>query len=103
MPHAIRVHEVGDASVLKYESVEVPPPGPGQVQLRHTAIGLNFIDVYHRTGLYPQPVPFIPGQEGAGVVTALGEGVTSLRVGQRVAYAGLSGGGYSEVRKAPRD
>ena len=103
MPHAIRVHQVGDASVLKYEPVEVSAPGPGQVQLRHTAIGLNFIDVYQRTGLYPQPLPFIPGQEGAGVVTVLGEGVTSLRVGQRVAYAGLSGGGYSELRNAPAD
>jgi NADPH:quinone reductase len=102
MPNAIRVHQVGDASVLKYEPVEVPPPGPGQVQLRHTAIGLNFIDVYHRTGLYPLPLPFIPGQEGAGVVTALGEGVTSLRVGQRVAYAGLNGA-YAEVRNAPAD
>lgn len=99
MPSAIRVHAVGDASVLQREEVEVPPPGPGEVTLRHGAIGLNFIDVYHRTGLYPQPLPFIPGQEGAGVVTAVGEGVTSLRVGQRVAYAGL-GGAYAELRNA---
>jgi len=99
---AIRVHAVGDASVLQQESVELGPPGPGEVQLKHTAIGVNFIDVYHRTGLYPQPLPFTPGQEGAGVVTALGEGVTSLRVGQRVAYAGLSGA-YAEQRNAKAD
>ena len=99
MSKAIRVHEVGGAEVLKFEAVEVPPPGPGEVQLRQTAIGVNFIDIYHRTGLYPLPRPFTPGQEGAGVVTALGEGVTSLQVGQRVAYAGLAGS-YAEVRNA---
>lgn len=102
MSRAIRVHAVGDASALKFETVELPPPGAGEVQLRHTAIGVNFIDVYHRTGLYPLPLPFLPGQEGAGVVTGLGEGVTSLRVGQRVAYAGLAGS-YSEVRNAKAD
>lgn len=100
--HAIRIHAVGDASVLRWQSVEVPPPAPGEVTLRQTAIGLNFIDVYHRTGLYPQPLPFTPGQEGAGVVTAVGEGVTSLRVGQRVAYAGVAGA-YAEVRNAKAD
>ncbi len=100
MSHAIRVHAVGGPEVLRYEPVEVPPPGPGEVQLRHTAIGLNFIDVYHRTGLYPQPLPFVPGQEAAGVVTALGEGVDALQLGQRVAYAGL-GGAYAQVRNAP--
>ncbi|MDP2269409.1 MAG: quinone oxidoreductase [Archangium sp.] len=99
MSKAIRVHEVGGAEVMKFETVEVPPPGQGEVQLRHTAIGVNFIDIYHRTGLYPLPRPFTPGQEGAGVVTALGEGVTSLQVGQRVAYAGLAGS-YAEVRNA---
>ncbi len=102
MPHAIRVHAPGDASVLQYEPVEVPSPGPGEVTLRHTAIGLNFIDVYHRIGLYPLPLPFVPGQEGAGVVTALGEGVSTLRVGQRVAYAGLPGA-YAEQRNAKAD
>ncbi len=99
MSKAIRVHEVGGAEVMKLEPVEVPPPGPGEVQLRHTAIGVNFIDIYHRSGLYPLPRPFTPGQEGAGVVTALGEGVTTLHVGQRVAYAGLAGS-YTEVRNA---
>jgi NADPH:quinone reductase len=96
MSRAIRVHETGEASVMKFESVEVPPPGLAEVQLRQTAIGVNFIDVYHRSGLYPVPRPFTPGQEGAGVVTVLGEGVTSLKVGQRVAYAGLAGS-YAEV------
>jgi NADPH2:quinone reductase len=99
MSKAIRVHETGDASVMKLEQVEVPPPGPGEVQLRHTAIGVNFIDVYQRSGLYQLPRPFTPGQEGAGVVTTVGEGVTNLKVGQRVAYAGLPGS-YAEVRNA---
>jgi NADPH:quinone reductase len=102
MSKAIRVHEVGDASVMKFEDVELAPPGSGEVQLRHTAIGVNFIDVYHRSGLYPLPLPFTPGQEGAGVVTALGEGVTSVKVGQRVAYAGLPGS-YAELRNAKAD
>ncbi len=97
MSKAIRVHEVGDPGVMKLESVEVPPPGPGEVQLRQTAIGVNFVDIYYRTGLYPMVRPFTPGQEAAGVITALGEGVTSLKIGQRVAYAGLPGA-YVESR-----
>ena len=99
MSRAIQVHRVGDAAVLQLEEVKVPWPGVGEVQLRQTAIGVNFIDVYHRTGLYPMPLPFTPGQEGAGVVTALGEGVSGLKRGQRVAYAGLTGS-YAEVRNA---
>ncbi len=102
MSKAIQVHGPGDASVLQLEEVSVPPPAAGEVQLRQTAIGVNFIDVYQRTGLYPLPLPFTPGQEGAGVVTVLGEGVSTLRVGQRVAYAGLIGG-YAEVRNAKAD
>jgi NADPH2:quinone reductase len=102
MSHAIRVHAVGGPEVLRWESTDVPPPGPGEVQLEHRAIGLNFIDVYHRTGLYPQPLPFTPGQEAAGVVTAVGAGVTTLKAGQRVAYAGL-GGAYAQRRNAPAD
>lgn len=102
MANAIRVHEVGAAEQLRWEAVEVPPPGRGEVQLRHTAIGLNFIDVYHRTGLYPLPLPFTPGQEGAGVVLSAGADVTTLKPGDRVAYAGL-GGAYSEVRNAPAE
>ena len=74
MPHAIRVHQAGGPEVLQWEEVEVGDPGPGQVRLRQEAAGLNFIDVYHRTGLYPQPLPFTPGVEGAGVVEAVGDG-----------------------------
>ena len=97
MSKAIQVQQVGDPSVLKVVSIDVAPPGAAEVQVRHTAIGINFIDVYQRSGVYPLPLPFITGQEGAGVVTALGEGVTSFRVGQRVAYAGLPGA-YCELR-----
>jgi NADPH2:quinone reductase len=97
MTHAIRVHEAGGPDVLKWEEVEVGDPGPGEVRLRQEAAGLNFIDVYHRTGLYPQPLPFTPGVEGAGVVAAVGEGVTDLKAGDRVAYAGPIGG-YAQER-----
>jgi len=102
MPHAIRVHETGGPEVLKWEEVEVGEPGPGQVRLRQEAAGLNFIDVYHRTGLYKQELPFTPGVEGAGVVDAVGEGVTDLKVGDRVAYGGPIGG-YAELRLIPAD
>ena len=102
MAHAIRVHETGGPEVLKWEEVEVGDPGPGQVRLRQEAAGLNFIDVYHRTGLYPQPLPFTPGVEGAGVVEAMGPDVTNLKVGDRVAYGGPVGG-YAEVRLIPAD
>ena len=97
MPHAIRVHEVGGPNVLRWEEVEVGDPGPGQVRLRQEAAGLNFIDVYHRTGLYKQDMPFTPGVEGAGIVEATGPGVTAVSVGDRVAYGGPLGG-YAEVR-----
>lgn len=100
MPNALRVHQVGGPEQLRWEPVELPPPGPGEVQLEQRAVGLNFIDVYHRTGLYPLPTPFIPGQEGAGVVVAVGSGVGALAVGDRVAYAPLPGA-YAEVRNAP--
>lgn len=102
MTHAIRVHKPGGPDVLSWETVEIGEPGPGQVRLRHTAVGLNFIDVYHRTGLYPQPLPFIPGSEGAGVVEAIGPGVTDLAVGDRVAYAGVIGA-YAEARLIAAD
>lgn len=103
MPHAIRVHSYGGREEMRWESVEVPPPGPGEVSLRQTAVGLNYIDVYHRTGLYPQPsLPFTLGTEGAGEVTALGSGVTGLSVGDRVAYAGPMGA-YAEARNIPAD
>ena len=102
MPHAIRVHETGGPEVLKWEEIEVGEPGPGQVRLRQEAAGLNFIDVYHRTGLYPQPLPFTPGVEGAGVVVAVGRDVADLKIGDRVAYAGPVGG-YAEVRLIDAD
>ena len=97
MPNAIQVEQSGGPEVLRWCAVDVGDPGPGQVRLRHNAVGLNYIDVYHRTGLYPQPLPFIPGVEGAGVVKAVGAGVTSVSVGDRVAYAGPIGS-YAEAR-----
>ena len=102
MTHAIRIHKNGGPDVLRWEEVEVGDPGPGQVRLRQEAAGLNYIDVYHRTGLYPQPLPFVPGVEGAGVVEAVGAGVADLTVGERVAYGGPVGG-YAEVRLIPAD
>ena len=102
MPHAIRVHEVGGPEVLKWEEVDVGEPGPGQVRIRQEAAGLNYIDVYHRTGLYPLPLPFTPGVEGAGVVEAIGPDVISLTVGDRVAYGGPIGG-YAETRLIAAD
>ena len=102
MPHAIRVHETGGPEVLKWEAIDVGGPGSGQVRLRQEAAGLNFIDVYHRTGLYPQPLPFTPGVEGAGVVEAAGPDVTGVKIGDRVAYAGPIGG-YAEVRLIDAD
>ena len=97
MPHAIRIHQTGGTEVLQWEEVEVGEPGPGQVKLRQEAAGLNFIDVYHRTGLYPQQLPFTPGVEGAGIVEAVGPDVEEVKAGDRVAYAGPIGG-YAEER-----
>jgi len=103
MTHAIRVHRYGGPEVLQWEEVEVGDPGPGQVRIRQTAVGLNYIDIYVRTGLYPQScLPFVPGQEGAGVVTAVGDGVRDLKVGKRVAYAGPIGA-YAEERLIAAD
>ena len=104
MTGVVRVHEVGGPEVLRYENVEVGSPGPGQVLLRQTSVGLNFIDVYFRTGLYPPPqLPFVPGLEAAAVVEALGDGVRDLQVGQRVAYASPPIGAYAERRLMPAD
>ncbi|MGA8864310.1 MAG: quinone oxidoreductase [Gallionella sp.] len=102
MPHAIRVHQTGGPEVLKWEAIEIGAPGPGQVKLKQTAVGLNYIDVYHRTGLYPLPLPFIPGSEGAGVVESVGNGVTDLKPGDRVAY-GSALGAYAESRLVAAD
>jgi len=102
MSKAIRMHATGGPEVLRYEEIEVGAPGPGEVRLRHTAIGLNFIDVYHRTGLYPLPsLPATPGMEGAGIVLACGAGVDEFVPGDRVAYAGLPPGAYAEERLIP--
>jgi NADPH2:quinone reductase len=103
MSGAIRVHETGGPEVLKWEQVAEARPGPGQIRIRHSFAGLNFIDVYHRTGLYKQALPFTPGMEGAGVVTEVGEGVSDLRVGDRVAYAGGATGAYAEERVFPAE
>jgi NADPH2:quinone reductase len=100
--HGIRVHQAGGPEVLSWEEIEIGAPGPGQVRLRQHAVGLNYIDVYHRTGLYPQPLPFTPGTEGAGVVEQVGEEVTTLMTGDRVAYAGPIGG-YAEARLIDAD
>ncbi len=97
LPHAIRIHKAGGPDVLNWERVEVAEPGPGEARLRQHAVGLNYIDVYHRTGLYPQPLPLIPGVEGAGVVESVGEGVGNVQAGDCVAYAGPIGG-YAQVR-----
>jgi NADPH2:quinone reductase len=102
MTHAIRIHDTGGPEALKWEEVEVGEPGPGQVRIRQAAAGLNFIDVYHRTGLYPQQTPFIPGVEGAGTVEAVGDGVRDLKPGDGVAYAGPVGG-YAEERLIDAD
>ena len=103
MPHAIRIHETGGPEVMRYEEVAAGEPGPGEARIRHAAIGLNYIDVYFRAGLYPSPtLPFSPGMEAAGRIVALGEGVGDLAVGDRVAYAG-SLGAYSEERNIPAD
>jgi NADPH2:quinone reductase len=97
MTKAIVVRSLGGPEVLKIEDVELGPPGPGEVQITQAAIGLNFIDVYFRTGLYKADLPFVPGKEGAGTITALGDGVTDLAVGDRVAYASADGA-YSVER-----
>lgn len=97
MPYAIRFHETGGPEVLRWEEVEVGSPGPGEARVRQAAVGLNFIDTYYRSGLYPLPLPAVPGSEAAGVVTAVGPGVTEVTPGDRVAYAGPVGA-YAEER-----
>ncbi|MES2352265.1 MAG: quinone oxidoreductase [Pseudomonadota bacterium] len=101
MTKAIRINRVGGPEVMELVDVDLGPPGPGEAQVRHEAIGLNFIDVYFRTGLYPQPLPGALGMEGAGIVEAVGEGVTEVQVGDRVAYAGRPIGAYAEARNMP--
>jgi NADPH:quinone reductase len=98
---AIRITETGGPDVMKLVDVDVEKPGPGQVRVRQTAIGLNYIDTYHRSGLYPVPLPSGLGLEAAGVVEELGEGVTSLKVGDRIAYGVGALGAYAELRNLP--
>jgi NADPH2:quinone reductase len=103
MPHAIRFHRTGGPEVLQWEDVAPADPGPAEARIRQHACGLNFIDIYHRNGLYPVPLPSGIGLEGAGVVEAVGSAVTDLAPGDRVAYAGGPLGGYAEVRLIPAD
>lgn len=104
MAKAIRIHEHGGPEVFHWEDVSVDPPGPGEARLKQTAIGLNFIDVYHRTGLYPLgDLPAIPGMEGAGIIEAVGDNVSEFTVGDRVAYASPPPGAYAEERLIPAD
>jgi len=103
MSHAIRFHETGGPEVLVWEEVEVGQPGPGEARVRHTAIGLNYVDTYIRSGLYPSSLPSGIGTEAAGVVEAVGPGVTDLKVGDRVAYSGGPQGAYSDARIMPAD
>ncbi len=103
MTHIVGVYDYGAPDVMRWEEAEIGDPGPGQIRIKQTAVGLNFIDAYMRSGLYPQDeLPFIPGTEGAGVVTALGEGVRDLKIGRRVAYAGHMGA-YSQERLIAAD
>jgi len=97
--HAIRIHETGGPEVLKYESVPKPEPKAGEILVKNEASGINFIDIYHRSGLYKLPLPIILGREGSGVVEKVGDGVTDFHVGDRVAY--LSGASYAEFTTAP--
>jgi NADPH2:quinone reductase len=98
---AIQIERFGDPDVMQLADVAIGEPGPGEVRVKHRACGINFIDIYHRTGLYPIPLPAIIGTEGAGVVEAVGAGVTHLQVGDRVGYAARSPGSYAEARNLP--
>lgn len=103
MPFAIRMHRTGGPEVLSWEEVEVADPAPGEVRVRHAVVGLNYIDIYHRNGLYPLPLPSGLGLEAAGVVEAVGSAVSEFHPGDRVAYAGGPVGAYSQVRCLPAD
>ena len=102
MAKAIRFHKAGGPEVLQLDDVQVGDPGPGQVRIKHTAIGVNYVDTYQRSGLYPMPMPQVAGNEGAGVVEAVGAGVSDLKAGDRVTYTGLIGS-YCESRVVPAD
>ena len=105
MPKAIRIHEQGAPEVMKWEDVDLAPPAAGEVRVRHEVVGLNYIDTYHRGGVYKLPLPSGIGSEAAGVVEAVGDGVTELKPGDRVCYASGTPlqpvGSYSEARNVP--
>jgi NADPH:quinone reductase len=103
MPHAIRFHKAGGPEVMVWEEIQLGKPGPGEARIRQTAVGLNFVDVYTRSGLYPVPMPSGLGGEGAGVVEEVGSGVTDLKPGDRVAYGSAPLGSYAEARLIPAD
>jgi NADPH2:quinone reductase len=103
MPRAIRIHQTGGPEVLRFEEVAVGDPGPGEARVRQTAVGVNYVDIYHRSGLYPLPLPSGLGTEAAGVVEAVGAGVTHLAPGDRVVYLLMSPGSYAEARVLPAD
>jgi NADPH:quinone reductase len=99
--HAIRLHQHGGPEVLQWEMLDVPAPGAGEVRIQNTAVGLNYIDTYHRSGAYKIPLPSVIGREGAGFVESIGAGVTDLAVGDRVAYASTPIGAYAQFRIMP--
>jgi NADPH:quinone reductase len=103
MTHVIRIEQVGGPEVLAWEEIDTAPLGPGQVHIRHAAIGINYIDIYHRSGVYPMTLPAVLGLEAAGTAIAVGPGVTRIRPGDRVAYAGGSPGAYAEERVMGED
>ncbi len=103
MTKAIQIHETGGPEVLRWEDIEVGSPGPGQIRVRHNAVGLNYIDTYHRSGMYPLELPCSIGMEGAGVVEELGDGVADLAIGDRISYAAPPVGAYAEERVMPGD
>src|SRR2546425_817803 len=103
MPKAIRIHQQGGPEVMKWEDVQVGDPGPGEARVRHKACGLNFLDVYQRSGLYKIALPSGMGNEAAGVVEAIGAGVAHVKVGDRVAYSGGAPGAYAEARVMPAE
>ena len=103
MTHAIRFHKTGGPEVLVWEEVALGKPGPGEARIRHTAVGLNFVDIYNRSGLYPAPLPSGLGGEAAGVVEEVGSGVTDLKPGDRIAYGAAPIGAYAEARLIPAD
>src|ERR1700743_2031382 len=103
MVKAIRFEKPGGPEVLEYKDLDLPAPGPGQVRVKHTAIGVNFIDIYHRTGLYPLPLPSGLGSEAAGSVETLGPDVTAFKPGDRVGYCSGHIGAYAEAANVPAD